>query len=369
MKQSLALLLAACLGAVLSACGVDKPWEPDGQAGLVIMVADSAGIVPGSVKDVPFFLDSTEVRIQARNQQFTAAAMTSADGIASFEQLDSGTYNVFARREMTIDNNKKLFTGSFEITVTGARTMADTIFVKLIAASQLMINEINYCGSCASTFYFYDEFVELYNASNVDMYLDGKVITRGVSTLDPLMESVDYTRAIYAYQFPGTPVTGTEYPIHPGEFVVVATDAVDHRLYCPSAQDLSHADWEMFNPLGNDYDNVAVPNLVNIMPNRTTDFLINLVHDYILLADGSEYNMDSDGYLRIPVNTVVDGVEYSSNPASQKEVTKRIDAGFAGVGITRYSGYSIERRELGLDTNDSTFDFTNLMHPTPGRFH
>jgi hypothetical protein len=50
-------------------------------------------------------------------------------------------------------------------------------------------------------------------------------------------------------------------------------------------------------------------------------------------------------------------------------MTVRIDAGFAGIGVLRYSGYSTERRELGLDTNDSTFDFLNLVHPTPGFFH
>jgi hypothetical protein len=39
------------------------------------------------------------------------------------------------------------------------------------------------------------------------------------------------------------------------------------------------------------------------------------------------------------------------------------------MGMVKYSGYSTERRELGLDTNDSTFDFMNLVHPTPGFFH
>jgi hypothetical protein len=363
------LAIALCALAACAGCGIDKPWLPDGRASLVIMVADTSGIVPGGVKGVPFFLDSTEVRLQARNQQFLTSKITSADGIADFDHLDTGTYAVFARREMLIDNNKKLFTGSFDIAVSGNQTKADTVIVKLIAASQLMVNEINYCGSCASTFYFYDQYVELYNSSADTMYLDGMIVTRQLGTIDPEMEIKDYTRAIYAFQFPGTPLTGRQHPIMPGQFAVIATDAIDHRPYCPSAQDLSHADWEMFNALGNDYDNLNVPNLNNIMPNRTTDYLINLVHNAVVLANGAEYNVDADGYLRIPVKDVVDGVEWSSNPASAKELTVRIDAGFAGIGITRYSGYSTERRELGLDTNDSSFDFMNLVHPTPGRFH
>jgi len=368
MKRLLALFGLACLGAIISSCGVDKPFLPDGRASLVVMVADTSGIVPGSVKGVPFFLDSTEVRIQARSQVFVDAQITSADGIANFDHLDTGVYSIFARREMVIENNEKLFTGSFEITVRGDSTKADTVIVKLIAASQLMINEASYCGSCASTFYFYDQYIELYNASADTMYLDGLIITRQVSTLDPEMETRDYVRAIYAFQFPGVPLTGREHPIMPRQFVVVATDAVDHRPYCPSAQDLSHADWEMFNPLGNDYDNLNVPNLVSITT-KTQDYLINLVHDAVVLAVGTEYNIDADNYMRIPVKNVVDGIEWSSNPSIAKELTRRIDAGFAGVGVTRYSGYSVERRELGLDTNDSTFDFMNLIHPTPGYFH
>jgi len=363
---AVALLFALALGA---GCAIDKPFDPDGRASLVIMVADTSGIVPGSVRGEPFFLDSTEVRIQARNQVYLASRVTSEEGMANFDYLDTGTYSVFARREMLIENNKKLFTGSFEISVNGTQTKADTVVVKLIAASQLMINEINYCGSCASTFYFYDQYVELYNASTDTMYLDGMVVTRNLNVIDPLLETYDYVSATYAYQFPGTPLTGREHPIMPGQFVVIATDAVDHRPYCPSAQDLSHADWEMFNPLANDFDNVAVPNLVNIMENKTVDFLISLTKNAVVLANGSEYEMDADGHLRIPVKDVIDGVEYSSNPALTKELTRRVDAGFAGIGITRYSGYSTERREIGLDTNDSTFDFMNLNHPTPGRFH
>jgi hypothetical protein len=182
------------------------------------------------------------------------------------------------------------------------------------------------------------------------------------------MEQKDYTRATYAFQFPGTPVTGREYPIQSKQIMVVAADAVDHRPYCANSIDLSHADWEFFNALGNDYDNPAVPNVSSIT-DKTTDFLINLGHNGVVLATGEEWTIDADDDVRIPIKNVIDGVEYSSNPSAAKQMTVRIDAGYAGVGMLRYSGASTERRELGLDTNDSTFDFLNLVHPTPGFFH
>jgi hypothetical protein len=73
--------------------------------------------------------------------------------------------------------------------------------------------------------------------------------------------------------------------------------------------------------------------------------------------------------MRIPIDKVIDAVEYASNPyVTQKEITVRVDAGFAGVGITKYSGQATERREPGLDTNNSTFDFVVIPYATPGYY-
>ncbi len=366
MRRGVFIALAAL--ALFSSCGLDMPGMPDGRGEFVITVADTSGLLPGSVAGVPFYLDSTEVNIDSRTSVFTATTTTNAAGIAGFDHLATGSYSVIARREIYLGSAKKTFTGSFTLLVQGNASLSDTILVKPIASSQLMINEINFCGSCASSYYFYDQYVEVYNASTDTMYLDGDILTRQSQTLAPDMETVDYTLAIYAFQFPGTPVTGREYPIRPKQFMVVAADAVNHKLYCANAMDLSNADWEFFNALGNDYDNPAVPN-VNSITGRTTDFLINLAHNGVVLATGEEWTIDADNDVRIPVKNVIDGVEYSSDPSSAKYMTARIDAGFAGIGILRYSGYSTERRELGLDTNDSTFDFLNLVHPTPGFFH
>ncbi len=237
-----------------------------------------------------------------------------------------------------------------------------------------MINEIFYCGSDRSNFYFYDQFVELYNSSYTDtLYLDGCIITRNYPTYLGDLEDVDYVRAIHAFQFPGTPVTGREYPIYPGQYVVIAADAIDHSLYVPKAVDLSGADWEFFNPLGMDYDVLDVPNLVNIMPGKTLDYMINLVHNGVVLATGEEYGFetyDEDRLrLTLPLYTVIDGVEYASRSTVTKELTMRVEVGFAGIGCTKYSGQSVERKIIGKDTDNSTNDFILVSPPTPGYSH
>jgi hypothetical protein len=194
------------------------------------------------------------------------------------------------------------------------------------------------------------------------------------------METKDYVSAIYAFQLKGT---GRQYPIAPGQYVVIAADAVNHGQWCANSPDLSPANpylshtpnephklYETFNAIGNDYDVPGVPNFENIMPGKTTDFLINLSHNGVVIAEGGDYPIDEENRMRIPIDKVIDAVEYASNPtATTKEMTVRVDAGFAGIGITKYSGQSTERREEGLDTNNSTFDFVVIPHPTPGYFY
>jgi hypothetical protein len=150
---------------------------------------------------------------------------------------------------------------------------------------------------------------------------------------------------------------------------VIAADAIDHSVYCSKSIDLSNADWECFNPLGSDYDNPVVPNLVSIHPTKGTDYLINLSHNGVVIASGEEYSFfeyeEDKIHILLPIHTVIDGVEYAFSSSVQKELTVRVDAGFAG-GCVKYSGESTERGVLGLDTNDSSFDFITIPDPTPG---
>ena len=119
---------------------------------------------------------------------------------------------------------------------------------------------------------------------------------------------------------------------------------------------------------------IAAENVNNVIKENSTDFMINLVHNDIILADGSDFyfgEVSESGYqyIHIPIETIIDGVEYSASAEKQKELTKRVDAGFAGVGIGKYTGKSTERRAAGFDTNNSSLDFIVLDHPTPGYQH
>ncbi len=243
-----------------------------------------------------------------------------------------------------------------------------------ITVRELLINEIFYAGSDYSRYYFYDQFIELYNTSENTLYLDGCIITRNFPFDLSDIEDIDYVRATYAFQFPGTPVTGREYPIEPGQHIVVATDAIDHSLYASNGVDLSGADWEFFNTLGGDWDNPDVPNVVNIHPSITLDYMINLAWNAVVLSTGEDYWYETytstAGYekirIAIPLHTILDGVEYSNTVKDSKQLTVRVDEGTAGIGNTKYSAQSVERITPGLDTNNSTYDFRLVGPPSPG---
>ncbi len=373
MKRTLPYILTGLI-VLLSACGMETPTALDGNGMISVVVIDTSGAMPGAEPGEPFLIEMAEVNLQARSQEFRVTGYSDEEGYAGFDRLAAGEYSLFARTEIVAGAQKKVFTGYLDITITGTGEVHESLILSPTTVNALMINEIHYAGSDYSSFYFYDQFVEIYNSADDTLYLDGIILTRNYPDQEIDQETNDFVRAIYAFQFPGTPVTGRDYPIFPHQYVVVASDAIDHSAYCSKAVDLSGADWEFFNALGHDYDVPNVPNLESIHPTSSTDFMINLVHNAIVMATGEEYGYEDygEGKVRItlPLYTVIDGVEYATSSEKTKELTARVDAGFAGIGNSKYSGKSTERREVGMDTNNSTFDFVLVPDkPTPGYSH
>lgn len=369
MKTTIFIITALLL---FAACSSEKPSAPDGNGVIMLLLVDTTGTFPGSVPGEPSVLPGAKVSIQARSHEYVTVGESDETGVAGFVGLAAGDYTVFARREIVLGAQKKVFTGFADVHVAGTDAVADTLYLSTVTVNSLMINEVYYCGCDYSKYYFYDQFVELYNSSQDTLYLDGCIITRSSSTNVTDLEDIDFVRAVYAFQFPGTPITGRQYPIFPGQLVVIAADAVDHSAYANNGADLSNADWEFFNPLGSDYDVPGIPNIVSIHPSSRTDYMISLTHDAIVLTTGEEYWVtEVDGSVRVafPLYSVIDGVEYASSSDKTKYLTMRLDAGFAGLGCAKYSAASTERREIGVDVNNSTFDFILLEGPTIGYSH
>jgi hypothetical protein len=365
------MIFAAALMAPLlvSACGEEMPIVPDGENNLILYAIDTSGVDDGMW--VPA-VDAT-VKIAGVNFEYRAIFQTDHDGSVVIANLPAGKYTIVAEK-INLEENILLL-GQMSKTLVYEPSEVDTLYMSYIKSSPIVINEIYYAG-CTVIYYYNDQFVELYNSSQDTLYLDGYVLCRTTQVEEVLgdIESYDYAIAYYVYQFPGTRDVTRECPIAPGEYQVIAFDAYNHSLVGGNCVDLSEANWETFNATSFDYDNLTVPNLVP-MTAVGVDFSTNLNHGAIWLSTGEGIYFEAhwDGskmqdYVHVPLESIVDGVEYDNDPGENKYLTIRVDAGMGGAGNSRYTGLSIERRYPGLDSNNSTFDF-EITLATPGYQH
>jgi len=125
---------------------------------------------------------------------------TDEAGVVEFRDLLSGKYAVSAMYNF---DSLNVIVGSTDLTVRSPETAQASISM-YASKPGLKINELYTVGPPNDEFYFYDQFIELYNSANDTAYLDGMVVCRLYGNID---------NVTYMFQFPGTPVTGRQYPV------------------------------------------------------------------------------------------------------------------------------------------------------------
>jgi len=364
-------------------CSTEKPSAVDGTMSAQFMVVDTSGILADVSLSKLIGVPVARVRLSAIDYSSPLMYETDENGFLEVKDILAGRYRISADKFFPSDSmvavgqkaQDVMLSGSVEIDLSESRDENNYYIIPVGASflSSIVINEIYYSCAANSGLYFSDQFIELYNASDTTQYLDQLLLCR----MSSHAEFTSQHSAIRYYQFPGS---GTDHPIEPGQFVVVAQDAIDHVNVggAVGSIDLSHADWEFYNQLYSDLDNPNVPNVLNASPIAGGwDFMINLNSDKVCLIrvddlDAVPFYNETDKLFNI--EDIVDGVEYSYNLDHVKVLDSRIDAGLAGYTVTSYSGKSIERHHPetggpGYDGNNSTFDFVSLYHPTPGWQH
>ncbi len=361
------LLLAGAVAVLLlmAGCVQEPPVAVDGDGTLMIVALWDMLPNDSLVTLVPL----ANAKVVLSSEYGIMVKQTGSDGILRLDHLPAATFNVSVRKPHPIDPSIQLVGATAGIVVRSGYTALDTVISKPISSSGIAINELYTVGPVNSLFFFFDQYIELYNASDSVRYLDGMQAIRMSGNSEGLGPGADegldgdIDGVTYIFKFPGNPGE-QNHPIRPGQFVVLAVDAVDHTKFVSTSYDLSRADWEFYNQYSpEDIDNPSVPNLINIRSDRTVDFLISLTSDVIVLASGRD-TVWVDG---IDIGTVVDAVEYQTSPppSSLKTLDSRIDRGVA-LSPPRYSGQAMQRVEPGSDTNDSSVDFEIRARATPG---
>lgn len=265
-----------CAGEV----GLSEPPPGGGdhlRSGLTLNVrlaSEAAGVAQalGWAAGVP----GAEVRVHRIGVEFAwETAITDDQGTADFSHLVSDRYRVAVYRPLTESESEQA-----GVTVLAAGGIVDVVAsgseqtMELLPnrTESLVISEVYgpSTGGQVGFTYTFHMFFELYNNSDGTVFLDG--LTFGwVHTFDidtphtSCAESARFRKdpdgvwATYLHRFPGS---GGEYPLAPGEAVVVALDAVDHSVVDPRFPDLSNADFELLG--SGDVDNPDVPNLVEV---------------------------------------------------------------------------------------------------------
>ncbi len=325
-------------------------------------------------------VESAQVYISSLAYGHYYSAYSDSNGQVILPQILPDIYNISVTRRLSSQQVgiatgvevEGVLNGQLQGVNVQGEICSSTVFVEPVVLSKLVISEIYYNGSPKNPipYYFHDQFLELYNNSNDTLYLDSLI----VADVDYGHREEDLIYAIHAYMFPGN---GTDYPLAPGELVIVAQDAINHSLANLSSIDLSHADFEYYVKDKGDVDVQGVTNMIMLHHKYGVDFLYSVFNNaLVILKVDDPYALGYGNYeqLLLPKSAVLDGVDYRDNltEMDNKRLDPSIDAGLTG-GFDAYSGKSVERnidhfkdgRPVLMDNNNSSIDFHVLNSPTP----
>lgn len=346
---------------------------------LVITVVDTSAFTQTLTDST--LVDSAQVFVNSLSYGHYFFKLTDSLGRAVFHQVLPDVYSISVTKRLSAAEveqvvgspNERALNGQLQGLEVSGVAFDTIVYVTPVALGELLISEIYYNGSPADPipYYFHDQFLELYNNSQDTIYLDSLII----ADVSYGHTDEDVIHAVHAYMFPGS---GSDHPLEPGEFVVVAQDAIDHSIRNLSSIDLRKADFEYYVKDKGDVDNQEVPNMIMLQHKYGIDFLYSVFNCALVIlrvADPYEYGYDNFDELLLPKSAILDGVDYRDNltEIDHKRLDITIDAGLTG-GFDAYSGKSVERRidffrdglPVLMDNNNSSIDFQVLISPAPG---
>lgn len=366
----------------ITACQESISTSDTAQFTAKIFVADTSKITRAINQDsTAIGVKTALVELSSVSYGLQSNIFTGNDGVARFADCIPDYYNCLAQKYYPRDTVFKYLGLNQDITLVGslpAQTLYKDhdslqIIVTPVISSDLLLSEVYYNGAPPPPpYYFHDQFTEIYNNSLEIKYLDNYAIG---DVVYGYRDDPSYLHCAHLYKFPGS---GKDYPIYPGELIIVAQDAINHLEFNENSLDLTIADFEYYNPLSSDINNPDVPDMVQIYHKYGHDFLYSVMNDAIVLFElqpqDTIWQFDSFEYIMVPGERAVDGVEYREELTEfeYKHLPDIIDAGITG-GIPMYKRKSIARKVLKevngqiilKDNNNSSIDFIVLDQPTP----
>ena len=321
--------------------------------------------------------------------------------------LNEGLYNITVEGKMNYIVDEKTVEGQVKgykesVNLVGT-TSADNIKLFLFnSKADFVIEEVYFAGSTTpeGKQYLADQYIKIYNNSDSVLYADGLVILESAFKTS---QKYDYTpdvmsQAMVVQSVYAIPGNGKDYPIQPGESLLICDKAIDHREANSNSFDLSNADFEWYddsdkNP---DIDNPQVTNLDKIYSSSLTTWSLHnqglcayaiarlqvnketFLKDYRYHADYIFINPLTIDRYQVPNAWIIDAVNISNKAQyAWNVVDASLDMGFTYCGEVasdknRYNK-SVRRKVLSTtpdgrkilkDTNNSTEDFEAKATPS-----
>ncbi len=319
-----------------------------------------------------------------------------ANGTVTVEGIIPGIYTITLSSEKAQDGFTYNYSGNVVNVDVVTNNKQITVNVGASKSGALVLKEVYYCGSKTPTggSYFRDQFYEIYNNSETVQNVRGLCI----AILNPLTATAnlpvwpgdDASKFVYASTIWQVP-TDVDYPLNPGESIIIAQMADDHKkanLNPSSPMNLLSAEFETFiNTTSLIQNNPAINMVMAFWPSPTPQWLTTVfggafVIYYPSVAINpanfvSPVGSTTKNY-KIPIEEVVDALELvgNANQVQLKRMPAVLDAGAATVGGT-YLSVSVGRkvketktdgRVILYDTNNSSEDFEVLNPPVIRRY-
>ena len=324
--------------------------------------------------------------------------------------LAPGLYDVSYEAVVEItDDNGNVTTKNIQAFTQGVEISAENSTINLVTfvyvpTDDFIISEVFFTGTLRPTGnqYYGDDYIKIYNNTDHVLYADGLTLLESKFTTT---QKYNYRPNVMANSFTvhaiyTIPGSGTDYPVQPGEELLICDTGIDHRVANENSFDLSHADFEWYDvstsPTNLDIDSPTVPNLdkwycytatvygfhnrgfrsyaIARMQTSKENWLENYAYTAAYTWTFNEYSFDRtvDTY-KVPNAWILDAVNLSVESEFQWIVTSpALDAGWTYCGKvdkdqTRYNKAVIRKKDADgkyIDTNNSTNDFEPEAKPS-----
>lgn len=396
-KRVLQLSLAAIVATVVTSCTTDDFGGSNAKTEILTLSFSGENISSYKTLDIEIKENNTGAVTRETIKNMSAYSFA----------VPYGSYKISVNGAVIADNEEVRAGASAQTDITTAITNLNIPLIVKKFHEDFIIEEVFFTGikTTEGKSYNSGRYFKLTNNTNIVLFADKLIIGQSEFLTTDDKNPTPYN-ANLSFPVKGVmvlPGTGDQYPVIPGDFIVIADNAINHKQNTSNAYDLHNADFEFpsTNPALGQVDNPSVPNsrviysqmtynmfflhdrgfesyVIARFPSGQTEdsFLQNNKYNYTYI--NSAGGVTSKSAYSIPNSWIIDGVNNSISTKFIHTLTSAsIDGGWTSVGTidkdaTRY-GKSVRRKVSGLmqngnnlymDTNNSSNDFVKDSQPS-----